>query len=148
MRWIKMSWNLQIQATKKTPKNNRRRNVTESGEEKQPDCRKKEEKVQQRVKHKDNNTLKLYRDDRINVMFYAATDWRRDSYHLSLVYYAQNNLHRVREVAVISAPEWYFLNFLSILMLFTETYQSVWHWIFHLWNKKSEQNKEKWNMPT
>lgn len=54
--------------------NNRRRNVTESGEEKQPDCRKKEEKVQQRVKHKDNNTLKLYRDDRINVMFYAATD--------------------------------------------------------------------------
>lgn len=65
---------MQIQATKKNPMNNRRRNVTESGEEKQPDCRKKEEKVQQRVKHKDNNTLKLYRDDRINVMFYAATD--------------------------------------------------------------------------
>lgn len=61
---------VQIQATKK----NRRRNVTESGEEKQPGCREKEEKVQQRVKHKDNNTLKLYRDNRINVMFYAATD--------------------------------------------------------------------------
>lgn len=34
----------------------------------------RQKKEQQRVKHEDNNTLKLNQNDRINLMFYAAAD--------------------------------------------------------------------------
>lgn len=56
--------------------------------------------MQQRAKHEDNNTLKLNQDDRINLMFYAATEGEREISiicDLFIILEISFNKHRERE---------------------------------------------------
>lgn len=92
--------------------------------------KREEEKVQQKIKHGDNNTLKLYQGDKVNLMFNAATD--RNRHFLCIFYdlYIINKQITYNEQRGTKGEGKYWYYFPLVLIILFEIFLSILRHLF------------------